>query len=55
MDLIIVGLVVGAAVIFSLRSFVKIYRGEGGCSCSGGGSCASKASCCKTPFMVDKN
>ncbi|MCK5310953.1 MAG: FeoB-associated Cys-rich membrane protein [Desulfobacteraceae bacterium] len=46
MDSIIVGIIVIAAVAFSVRSFIKIYKGEGGCSCEGGcNSCSSNGSC----------
>ncbi len=41
MDLIIVGIIVAVAVAFSVRSFIKIYKGEGDCSCSPGCSCSS--------------
>ncbi|MCD4677269.1 MAG: FeoB-associated Cys-rich membrane protein, partial [Desulfobacula sp.] len=36
MDLIIVGIIVVGAVIFSIRGFIKTYKGEGGCSCRAG-------------------
>jgi hypothetical protein len=45
MDIIIVGIIVTGAVIFSVRSFVKIYKGEGDCSCGKGCSCSSKDLC----------
>ncbi|MBU8848399.1 MAG: FeoB-associated Cys-rich membrane protein [Desulfobacterales bacterium] len=45
MDLIIVGIIVIAAMIFSVRSFVKTYKGESGGSCGGGCSCSSRDSC----------
>lgn len=44
MDVIIVGVIVSAAVFFTLRSFIRIYKGEDSCSC-GGCSCRSKKSC----------
>lgn len=45
MDLFIVGIIVAGAVIFSVRSFVKIYKGEGVCFCETGCSCSSKEMC----------
>lgn len=45
MDSIIVGIIVIGAVIFSVKSFIKIYKGEGDCSCGEGCSCSSKNSC----------
>lgn len=45
MDLILVGIIVTVAVIFSIRCFVKIYKGEGECSCGDGCSCSPKNSC----------
>jgi len=46
MENIIVGLVVAAALIFSLRSFVRIYKGDGACGCGCACSPLDKA-CCK--------
>lgn len=37
MDTILVAIIVGAAVLFTLKNLVKTYRGEDGCSCSGCG------------------
>ncbi|MBU8910403.1 MAG: FeoB-associated Cys-rich membrane protein [Desulfobacterales bacterium] len=46
MDLIIVGMIVAGAVIFTVRGFIKSYKGEGDCSCKDGcSSCSSKGSC----------
>ncbi len=46
MDLIIVGIIVAGAILFSVRSFVKIYKGEGGCDgCGTGSSCTSNDLC----------
>ncbi len=50
MDLIITGIIVAAAVGFTVRSFVKIYKGEEKGSC-GGCSCASQKSCA-TQFPI---
>lgn len=47
MENIIVGLIVAAALAFSVRSFIRIYRGKGGCSCGDGCGCStSEKSCC---------
>ncbi|MBU0971415.1 MAG: FeoB-associated Cys-rich membrane protein [Proteobacteria bacterium] len=40
MDTILVGIIVAMALIFSIRSVIKTYRGQGGCNCSSG--CATK-------------
>ncbi len=45
MDLIIVGIIVTGAVFFSIRSFIKMYKGEGDCGCGTGCSCSSKDLC----------
>ncbi len=56
MDSIIVGIIVIAAVIFSVRNFIKIYKGEGGCSGEGGcTSCCSSSGSCKPDFPVINN
>ena len=44
MDLIIVGIIVAAALVFTVRSFVKIYKGDEKCGC-GGCSCDAKDAC----------
>lgn len=45
MDNIIVGLIVAAALIFSIRSLIKAYKGEGGCNCSSScGGCSGGGS-----------
>ncbi len=54
MDIIIVGIIVAGAVIFSVRSFVKIYKGEGDCSCGTGCSCSSKNLCSSDFPIVNK-
>ena len=54
MDSIIVGVIVIGAVIFSVRSFIKTYKGEGDCSCSEGCSCFSKNSCNSDFPIVNK-
>ncbi|MCG8565713.1 MAG: FeoB-associated Cys-rich membrane protein [Desulfobacterales bacterium] len=47
---LIVWAVVAIAIFFTLRSFVKIYKGDGGCNCSCEGGCSTKnpkdQSCC---------
>ena len=53
MDAIIVGVIVTAAVVFTLRSFVKIYKGEDSCQC-GGCSCGSGQPCGQDFPMADK-
>lgn len=54
MDIIIVGIIVAATVFFTLKRLVRLYKGEGGCSCSEG--CSSKASdsCCSENTIVPK-
>ena len=47
MENILVGLIVAAALFFSVRSFVRIYRGKGSCGCGGGCACSpSDKACC---------
>lgn len=36
MDNILVGIIVAAAVFFSVRSFIRTYKGQGGCNCAQG-------------------
>jgi len=60
MDNILVGIIVAGALGFCIRSFIKTYKGQGGCNCSSGGGCSSggkKAHCSlEQPFkIVDKN
>ncbi len=43
MDNLIVGIVVAGALVFCIRSFIKTYRGQGGCNCSSGCSAKGKA------------
>ena len=45
MKTIIVMLVVGIVAFFSIKSFIKSLRGEGGCSCSKSNNCSIKKSC----------
>ena len=55
MDTIVVAVIVAAAVGFTINRFVKIYKGEGGCSCDSGCACSSKDSCTKDlPMMMKK-
>ena len=54
MDSIIVGIIVIAAVFFSVRNFIKTYKGEGGCSCGGGCSCPSNDSCSQEFPIINK-
>ncbi len=42
---IIVLAVVGVVAFFSLRSLLKSFKGEGGCSCSSSKDCSVKNSC----------
>ena len=37
MENLIVGLIVAGALVFSVRGFIKTYKGEGDCGC--GSSC----------------
>jgi len=57
MDNILVGIIVAGAVVFTIRSFIRTYKGQGECSCSS--SCSScstsrKASHCSLdqPFKI---
>jgi hypothetical protein len=45
METIIVGIIVAGAIFFSVRSFIKMYKGEGDCSCGTGCSCSSSSGC----------
>ena len=54
MENIIVWIVVIAALVFTIRSIVKTYRGDGGCDCAGGcTNCPSqdKDACGSTDFL----
>lgn len=42
MDNILVGIIVAMALLFCIRSFIKTYRGQGGCNCSSGCGCGTK-------------
>ena len=53
MDQILVALIVAAAVAFTIRGFIRAYKGEGGCKCSGC-SCSSK-NACPPDFPMDPN
>lgn len=44
MDVLIVSVIVAIAVGFTLRGFVKIFKGEDRCNC-GGCSCSSQGTC----------
>ncbi|MCP3943814.1 MAG: FeoB-associated Cys-rich membrane protein [Desulfobacteraceae bacterium] len=58
MDNIIVGVIVLGALIFCLKKFIKIYRGQGGCNCSSGCSFKGKKGHCsqgKPLKIMDKN
>ncbi len=35
MDMILVSIIVAGALFFTIRSFVKIYKGEKKCACGG--------------------
>lgn len=52
MKTIIVLVVVGVLVFSSLKSLLKSFKGEGGCSCSSqkSGSCKIKDKCPSTNF-----
>lgn len=45
MELLIVGIIVGGAIFFTLRSFVNMYKGDSGCACSGGCACSDSGTC----------
>lgn len=49
MELFIVIAIVSAALFFSVRKFVKIYKGEKSCDCGSGCSCASQGTCHQDP------
>ena len=54
MEDIIVWIVVFAALVFTIRSIVKVYKGDGGCDCASGcSSCPSedKNACGQTDFL----
>jgi hypothetical protein len=53
MDALIVAIIVAAAVLFTLKSFIRVYKGEQRCSC-GGCSCASPQSCSQDIKMAAK-
>ncbi|MFH2060027.1 MAG: FeoB-associated Cys-rich membrane protein [Pseudomonadota bacterium] len=44
MDSLIVGIIIVGALIFTVRGFIKAYKGESSCNC-GGCSRASKENC----------
>ncbi len=55
MDIVIVGVIVAVAMVFSIRSFVKIFKGESDCSCGTGCcSCHSNASCKSELSVMNK-
>ncbi len=54
MDLLIVGIIVAGAVIFTVRGFIKVYKGEDRCGCSSGCSCPSKGNCDQGFPVADK-
>ncbi|MBA3009659.1 MAG: FeoB-associated Cys-rich membrane protein [Proteobacteria bacterium] len=54
MDTILVGIIVAWALIFSIRSVIKTYKGQGGCNCSGGCTTKGKEGHCGQgqPFKI---
>ncbi len=54
MDNVIVGIIVAGAIVLSIRSFVKICRGEGGCGCETGCSSCSSNDLCGSDFPVTR-
>ncbi|MCG8636364.1 MAG: FeoB-associated Cys-rich membrane protein [Desulfobacterales bacterium] len=47
MENIIVGVIVALALGFSIRAFVRIYKGEGECGCGSSCGCSpSEKECC---------
>jgi hypothetical protein len=52
MDTIIVGIIIAAAVIFTFRRFVRIYKGDSSCDCDTGCSRSSKNECDKDLKMI---
>jgi len=52
MDIVIVGIIVVVAIVFSIRSFVKIFKGESDCSCGTGCSSCSSNDVCNLDFPV---
>jgi len=55
MDGILVGIILAGAFVFTVKSFIKIYKGETSCSC-GECSCTAKdISSCKTFQPLNKH
>jgi len=52
MDLIIVGIIVSGAILFSVRSFVKTFKGEGKCGCGTGCCSCSSKNLCGSDFPI---
>jgi hypothetical protein len=45
MDILIVVIIVGGAIAFTAKSFIKIYKGEKNCGGCSGCACSSVDSC----------
>ena len=58
MENLIVWLIVAGALVFMIKGFIKAYKGEGGCGCSGGcGGCSDRdqsGSCDPGKVFLDK-
>ncbi len=47
MENLLVGVIVAGALAFCIRSFVKLYKGEGECGCASSCGCSvSEKACC---------
>lgn len=46
MENLIVGLIVAAALFFSVRSFIRIYNGKGSCGCGDSCGCDTSGKAC---------
>ncbi len=47
MENLLVGIIVAGALAFCIRSFVKMYKGEGECGCGSSCGCSpSEKACC---------
>tara|TARA_B100000614_G_scaffold79270_1_gene70756 strand:+ start:1016 stop:1195 length:180 start_codon:yes stop_codon:yes gene_type:complete len=44
MENLLVGLIVAAALAFTVRSFVRMYKGKGECGCGSASNCSGCAS-----------
>ena len=52
MDSVIVGIIIIGAVFFTIRSFIRTYKGESDCSCKNGCSSCSFMGSCRADFPI---